>query len=192
MEYSSKNYKTIVVLLITTIIFQSCWTEKKIERFKKLYCKGETTHSDSTVTTTTTIKTPHDSTFYLDKINSLTNAIFECDKNGQVRLKSLRDSVKNSKVEVTVIPHGNNSFTFQCKIDSQAVSFKYYNEHTTTNIEHKTKDSEKIIVKVEKPYSQWVSFRLIGFWVGWGLIFAYLAYLWLKKKFNIVNLIKNL
>lgn len=159
--------KKTIILITALFIIAGCNTPKRINRLKARYCH------DYTITTVkdSLIKIP---IYYTD--SAFMQLFLACDSNGQI--------------------YQTNAEYWQGKyssLESRLVDNKVY-VHNTVKIRDTVTKIVTNTVKVtganiykEKPFSQWVSFRLIGFWVLLAVIVIYLVLRYLKGKFSWAN-----
>ena len=156
--------KKLFLLLIIPVIMFGCNTPKHINKMKVKYCRDFT----SIIVKDSLIKIP---VYYSD--SAFLQLYLACDSNGQII--QIEKEVLQGKISTLESSLSNNRVTVHSRTIIHDTLYK-----TITN----TIEKSGTIIYKEKPFNQWVGFRLIGFWVLLLIILFYLFYRIFKRKIS--------
>jgi hypothetical protein len=171
-------YKKIVVILVVVISLSSCSHYRWVDRHREevIAHLGITTDSSSTSHNETIIQESIEDTFIVIGGDEATiQALFECDSLGRVYLKQIADLKLGSHIQPSIHQGPvDNSFVFECMIDSHLVYLQYKKTHiieSSSSIHESTTEVPPKII--EKKVGR---FYVIFTWAVIAAIALFIAY----------------
>ena len=192
-EIDKVNLAVVIAMILAIIIISlsGCVTQKKIDKILLQYCKGETTTTKDSASTSVTTVTPMDSTYYIS-LENIMNAYLECLNGNPVITKV--DTVYKDKFITTYLNLNGTNLQIKTKVDSAEVVARWNEKHTTNTTIVNTDQKEKVVITTNiltDTQKKWIS---IGKWsivVYCLLILLVIAYFVFRYKSKILSLLKR-
>ncbi len=192
-EVDKINLAIVIAMILAIIIISlsGCVTQKKIDKILLQYCKGETTTTKDSTSTSVTTVTPMDSTYYIS-LENIMNAYLECLNGNPVITKV--DTVYKDKFITTYLNLNGNNLQIKTKVDSAEVVARWNEKHTTNTTVVNTDQKEKVVITTNiltDTQKKWISMGKWSIVVYCLLILLVIAYFVFRYKSKILSLLKR-